>query len=102
MLKLCLAYFLWITGFWGFNYWMPQVLKSLSGWSNLEIGWLTVIPMAISLAAMLAIGHSSSKKGERRWHGAIGLFIGAIGMGVGVFMKEPWIAFFFSKKPLRR
>ncbi len=95
VLKLCLAYFLWITGFWGFNYWMPQVLKSLSGWSNLEIGWLTVIPMAISLAAMLAIGHSSSKKGERRWHGAIGLFIGAIGMGVGVFMKEPWIAFFF-------
>ncbi|MCE5284972.1 MAG: MFS transporter, partial [Pelosinus sp.] len=23
VLKLCLIYFLWITGFWGFNYWMP-------------------------------------------------------------------------------
>jgi sugar phosphate permease len=95
VLKLCLAYFLWITGFWGFNYWMPTVLKGVSGWSNLAIGWLVVIPMALSLLAMLYIGHSSSKTGEKRWHGAIGLFIGAIGMGVGVFIKDPWISFFF-------
>lgn len=95
VLKLCLAYFLWITGFWGFNYWMPTVLKGVSGWSNLAIGWLVVIPMAFSLITMLYIGHSSSKRGEKRWHGAIGLFIGAIGMGVGVFIKDPWISFCF-------
>jgi sugar phosphate permease len=95
VLKLCATYFLWISGFWGFNYWMPQVLKSISGWSNLAIGWLTAIPMAVSLFVMLSLGHSSSKRGEIRWHGAIGLFIGAIGLGVGVFMKDPWIAFFF-------
>jgi ACS family tartrate transporter-like MFS transporter len=95
VIKLCVAYFLWISGFWGFNYWMPQVLKSLSGWSNLAIGWLTAIPMALSLAAMLAIGHSSSKQNEIRWHGAVGLFIGAIGLGAGTMMKDPWIAFVF-------
>lgn len=95
VLKLCAAYFLWISGFWGFNYWMPQVLKSISNWSNLAIGWLTAVPMAVSLIAMIAIGHSSSKKNEIRWHGAIGLFIGAIGLGVGVMMKDPWTAFFF-------
>ncbi len=95
VLKLCVTYFLWISGFWGFNYWMPQVLKSLSGWSNLAIGWLTAIPMGISLLVMVFIGHSSSQRREKRWHGATGLFIGAIGMGAGVFMKDPWIAFFF-------
>jgi nitrate/nitrite transporter NarK len=95
VLKLCAAYFFWISGFWGFNYWMPQVLKSLSGWSNSSIGWLTAIPMTISLVVMLAIGHSSSKRNEIRWHGAIGLFIGAIGLGAGVLMKDPWTAFFF-------
>jgi ACS family tartrate transporter-like MFS transporter len=95
VLKLCLAYFCWITGFWGFNYWMPQVLKSVSGWSNMKIGWLVVIPMAISLAVMLYIGHSSSKRNEKRWHGAIGMFIGAIGLGVGVFITDPVISFFF-------
>ena len=95
VIKLCLAYFLWISGFWGFNYWMPQVLKSLSGWSNLAIGWLSAIPMTASLIAMLAMGHSSSKRNEIRWHGAAGLFIGAIGMGAGVMMKDPLSAFFF-------
>lgn len=95
VLKLCAAYFLWITGFWGFNYWMPTVLKAMSGWSNLAIGWLVVIPMTLSLFVMMYNGHSSSKKNEKRWHGAIGLFIAAIGLGVGVFIKDPWISFFF-------
>lgn len=44
---------------------------------------------------MLYLGHSSSKRNEKRWHGAIGLFIGAIGLGVGVFIKDPKISFFF-------
>jgi len=95
VIKLCFAYFLWISGFWGFNYWMPQVLKSIAGWSNLAIGWLSAVPMAASLVAMLAIGHSSSKNDEIRWHGALSLFIGAIGLGLSMIVKDPWIAFFF-------
>ncbi len=51
--------------------------------------------MAVSLSVMLYIGHSSSKTNEIRWHGAIGLFIGAVGLGAGVFVKDPWVAFFF-------
>ena len=31
VLKLCLIYFLWVVGFWGFYFWMPTVLKNLSG-----------------------------------------------------------------------
>jgi MFS family permease len=89
VLKLCATYFLWITGFWGFNYWMPQVLKNLSGWSNLAIGWLSVPPMICSLLFMLFIGHSSSKTGEKRWHGAACLFIGAVGLGAGAFVTNP-------------
>ena len=95
VLKLALIYFLYITGFWGFNYWMPTVLKSMSGWSNLAIGGLLAIPMLISLLASAYNGHSSSKRNEKRWHGAIPMFIGAIGLAVGVFMHNPVVAFFF-------
>ena len=38
VLKLCLTYFLWITGFWGFSYWMPTVLKDVVGLVELAIG----------------------------------------------------------------
>jgi len=95
VLKLCLIYFLWITGYWGFNYWMPTVLKEVSGWSNLAIGWLIVIPMFLSLIAMIYVGSSSSKTGEKRWHGALPLFIGAVGMGIGTFIKDPFLNFIF-------
>ena len=71
VLKLCGTYFLWITGFWGFGYWMPTVLKAASGWSNLAVGWMIVIPMCLSLAFMLWISDHSAKTGEKRWHGAV-------------------------------
>jgi ACS family tartrate transporter-like MFS transporter len=95
VLKLCLIYFLWITGYWGFNYWMPSVMKDVSGWSNMTIGWLIVIPMAMSLLAMLYTGISSSKTGEKKWHGAIPLFIGAFGMGIGTLISDPIISLVF-------
>jgi MFS transporter, ACS family, tartrate transporter len=95
VLKLCLIYFLWITGYWGFNYWMPTVLKELSGWSNLAIGWLIIIPMSASLAGMVYTGASSPRTGEKRWHGAVPMFLGAAGMGIGILIKDPLLNFIF-------
>ncbi len=95
VLKLCGTYFLWITGFWGFGYWMPTVLKAASGWSNLAVGWMIAIPMCLSLAFMLWIGDHSAKTGEKRWHGASGMFIAAAGMLFGTLTHNPTWAFLF-------
>jgi len=95
VLKLALIYFLWITGFWGFNYWMPTVIKELSGWSNITIGSLFAIPMTVSLIVMVYIGYSSSKTGEKRLHGAIPLAIAALGLGAGVFIQDPVVNMLF-------
>ena len=95
VLKLCLTYFLWITGFWGFGFWMPTVLKAASGWSNLAVGWTLVLPMCFSLAVMLWIADHSARTGEKRWHGAGGLFLGAVGLLGGTLTDQPGLAFFF-------
>lgn len=95
VLKMCGTYFLWITGFWGFGYWMPTVLKAASGWSNLAVGWMIVLPMSLALAVMVWISHHSSKTGERRWHGAIGMFIGAAGLLLGTMTERPIPGFLF-------
>jgi sugar phosphate permease len=93
VLKLCVTYFLWITGFWGFGYWMPTTLQEATGWSNLTVGWMIVIPMSLSLLAMLWVGHHSAKTGEKRWHGAAGMFVAAFGMLLGMFATSPTVAF---------
>ncbi len=93
VLKLCLIYFLWITGFWGYNYWMPTVLQEASGWSSIRVGWMIVIPMALALGGMLFAGYSSSRTGEKRWHGAIPMFLGAVALGLGTYLKNPYASF---------
>jgi ACS family tartrate transporter-like MFS transporter len=91
VLKLCLTYFLWITGFWGFNYWMPTLLKEASHWPNPVIGQVFAIAMLISLLASVYTGHSSSRRHEKRWHGATHMFLAALGMGAAAFTHDPWI-----------
>jgi MFS transporter, ACS family, tartrate transporter len=93
VLKLCFIYFLWITGFWGYNYWLPTVLEEASGWSTIAIGWIIVIPMSLALLFMLFIGYSSSRTNEKRWHGAIPMFIAASAMIAGILVKDPSLDF---------
>lgn len=95
VLRLCLIYFLWVTGFWGFNYWMPTVLKGVSGWSNAFVGQTFAVAMAISLVAMIYIGYSSAKRYERRWHVAVCLWIGAFGMGAAAYATNAWAFLIF-------
>jgi len=89
VIKLCCIYFMWITGFWGYNYWLPTVLKEASGWSAIRIGWMIVIPMTLALLGMVTVGHSSSRCNEKRWHGAIPMFLAAAGMLGGVWLTDP-------------
>ncbi len=93
VLKLCGIYFLWITGFWGYNYWLPTVLEEASGWSTMAIGWIIVIPMTLALLGMLLVGYSSSRTGEKRWHGAVPMFLAALAMLGGVWLKDPRLGF---------
>ncbi|MCC6508483.1 MAG: MFS transporter, partial [Pirellulaceae bacterium] len=94
VLKLSLTYFLWMTGYWGFNYYTPSSLKNF-GWSNQAVGWLVALAMILSLLVMLWVGHNSSRTGEKRWHGAVGMFLAAIGMCGGTLSSNPHLAYLF-------
>ena len=74
---------------------MPTVLEAASEWSNLAVGWMIVVPMSLSLVVMLWVGDHSSRTGEKRWHGALGLFLAAAGMLFGTMTNNPLLAFLF-------
>ena len=86
--RLCVIYFTWITGFWGFNFWMPQVLKGVSGWSPSLVGFAIIFPMGAALIAQVLVGKSSSKTGEKRWHVAGCMFLGAVGLICAPFIHD--------------
>ena len=93
--RLCVIYFTWITGFWGFNFWMPQVLKGVSGWSPSLVGFAIIFPMGAALIAQVLVGKSSSKTGEKRWHVAGCMFLGAVGLICAPFIHDGLLSLIF-------
>ena len=93
--RLCVIYFTWITGFWGFNFWMPQVLKGVSGWSPSLVGFAIIFPMGAVLIAQVLVGKSSSKTGEKRWHVAGCMFLGAVGLICAPFIHDGLLSLIF-------
>jgi len=79
------------TGMYTMNFWMPQLVKSLStGISNTLIGLLVMIPHLVGLPAMVLVSRSSDRKQERRFHAAIpaiaaGIALASLGMTHSIF-----------------
>jgi ACS family tartrate transporter-like MFS transporter len=68
-------------GMYTLNFWMPQLVKSLSsGNSNSLIGLLVMIPHLVGLAVMVMVSRSSDRKQERRFHAAIPAIVAGIAL----------------------
>ena len=68
---LCVIYFGMVMVNYGVSFWLPQIVKDTLSKDPLTIGFLTAIPWAVAAGAMVMVGHSSDKTGERRWHIAL-------------------------------
>ena len=67
-----------VIALYGLNLWLPQMIKAM-GFSNLETGFIVALPYLLAMAAMVALGASSDRSGERVGHVAFGAFAGALG-----------------------
>jgi MFS transporter, ACS family, tartrate transporter len=87
---------------------LPQIVKQL-GLSNMEVGWVSMIPYLFGAVAMLAWGWLSDRMAERRWNlfwaaiaSTVGLIIAAQTVGTVwavVGMSIAAIGFYGSKGP---
>lgn len=93
---LAFIYFVYISGSLGIGYWMPQIIKELSGsLSNTQIGLISTIPFIVAALVMNYWAVRSDRTGERKMHTAIPLAIGAIALiGAGI-TGNPFISMAF-------
>ena len=88
---------------------MPQIIKSLGNFSNMTVGWLTMIPYICGAIAMVVWGRISDRMNERRWNlfiacafSTVGLVIAGMTMGTWwalVGMSIAAMGFYGSKGP---
>jgi ACS family tartrate transporter-like MFS transporter len=86
---LCFVLFACQCGSYGLTLWVPQIVKNLSGLSDLMVGFVSAIPYIAATGAMLWIGFSSDRSGERFLHVALPSFIGAAGFAASAFIASP-------------
>lgn len=90
------AYFFGLIASNGLVYWLPTIMKSLSGFSDLMVGLLVSLPYSLGVVAKIAAGWSSDRTKERRWHTAGLLFLSAVGLVVMTqFQSHLVLAVFF-------
>jgi MFS transporter, ACS family, tartrate transporter len=76
-----------VIGLYGLNLWQPQMIKAM-GYTNIQTGFIISLPYLLAMGAMVALGWSSDKSGERAGHVAFGAFAGAAGMAGAVLLTN--------------
>jgi len=109
VLLLSLNYLGIVTASLGMLFFIPQIIKSLGNFSNMTVGWLTMIPYICGGISMVTWGYISDRVGERRWNllaacvvSTVGLIIAGMTMGTWwalVGMSIAAIGFYGSKGP---
>jgi MFS transporter, ACS family, tartrate transporter len=86
--------FMLIMGLYGFIYWVPTIVKMISGASDARVGLLSGIPYAVAAIGMVIIAIRADRAGRPRRYGAACALTGAIGMVIlcQVLIHKPVLA----------
>ncbi len=74
VILLTLCYFCATTGGYGIAFWLPTILKRLSGQSDIRVTLFASLPYLAGFLMQQLSGWHSDKTGERRWHAAVPMF----------------------------
>ena len=92
VLLLAVNYFGIVTASLGMLYFIPQIIKSLGDFSNMEVGWLTMIPYICGGIGMLVWGRVSDAMHERRWNLLVACVLSTGGLVLAGYMMGTWWA----------
>ncbi len=89
---LCLLYFLMNVGGYGYEMWLPSIIKKFSGQSDTVVGLINAIPYFIAGIAMVLVSRYSDKTGERRLVVAASAITSACGFAASAYLTSPILA----------
>jgi MFS family permease len=81
-------YFCSVMGLYGTGFWIPQLIKNTGVTDPLYVGLLAAIPYSFGAIAMVVLGRSSDRSGERRLLFALASFLGAAGIVISNLFRQ--------------
>jgi sugar phosphate permease len=86
VLMLTAQYFFWSVGVYGFVLWLPSIVKAGSQQGIVATGWLSSIPYAAAVIAMLLVSNYSDRSANRRGVVAVSMFVAAAAFSVSYLL----------------
>jgi ACS family tartrate transporter-like MFS transporter len=92
---LGIIFLLAAVGFYGYSFWAPLVVKSLTGASDLGVGIVIGLISAVTIIFMLLNSMHSDRTDERPWHVFLPLLVMGAGFFGCAFLRQPSLALVF-------
>jgi D-galactonate transporter len=86
--KIILMTFPAMMALYTLGFYLPTLIRDAGAVSGVQIGLLSAIPYCVAVVAMVLVGRSSDRHGERRWHLAGIMLVGAFGLVASVFAGQ--------------
>lgn len=88
VLRLCINYFFWSVGIYGFVLWLPVAIRNATKAGMGETGLVTAVPYLVSVFLMLVVSHLSDRRGQRRKYVWPLLVVGGAAMAGSCFSVD--------------
>lgn len=95
ILKICKKFQVWHlsiiyltlnTGFYGIIFWLPQIVKEMTGTNNTVTSLLSAIPWIVAMICMYFVAGYADRAKKKKLFVAVPIFIGAIGLFLGTYL----------------
>ena len=80
VILLTACYFFALTGNYGIAFWLPTMLKRLSGQSDLKVTLFASLPYLAGFLTQQVNGWHSDRTRERRWHATVPVLLSGLGL----------------------
>ena len=87
VLLLAVAFCCSVTANYGYEFFLPSILKDWYGLKLDAITWLVILPPCLALASQLFVGWNSDRTGDRRGHAVVCIIIGLVALGLAPLTK---------------
>ena len=83
-----ILYFCIQSGVYAINFWLPSIIRNSGLNDPVTIGVLSAVPYLAATIVMVAVGRSADRLQERRWHLAVPLGLGAMGLAIAAAFAD--------------
>jgi MFS transporter, ACS family, tartrate transporter len=96
IILMTLCYFCATSGSYGIAFWLPTILKRLSGKSDLTVTVLAALPYLAGFLTQQINGWHSDRMQERKWHAAVPIMLSGVSLFFAIaYLSNVWISLVF-------